>query len=313
MDSSTIQRLQALAANQHGVFTTKQAAALGLEGDALRHVVSRGWIRRVRRGVYAFRGLPRSPWEAVTAAALAAGPSAAISHRTAAAIHGFHGIALGTPEISVPRDYRLDLDGVIVHRPRRLAATDIQVRSGISVTSPIRTLVDIAGSTNDYLLPRILDEGSISRLWTPEAVMVGLGAAGPSAGRAGVRRLRHLLSHRLGESRPDGYLEQRVIRLLNGVAPPFLIHLQIELDGRLIELDTACPSYLVAGEIDGREVRLASRTKFDSDRLRSNLLQRHGWREVHFTASMDDRTILAQIMPLFPRDVIRPGGWLPSM
>jgi hypothetical protein len=47
-------------------------------------------------------------------------------------------------------------------------------------------------------------------------------------------------------------------------------------------------------------VRAKSRTKFTRDRIRQNVLGGHGWRIVHFTADMDDRTIAAQVVPYLP-------------
>jgi hypothetical protein len=44
--------------------------------------------------------------------------------------------------------------------------------------------------------------------------------------------------------------------------------------------------------------------KFDSDRVRSNLLETSGWRVVHLTSTMDDLTLVAQLVPLFPANLI---------
>ena len=104
-------------------------------------------------------------------------------------------------------------------------------------------------------------------------------------------------------------LEQRVIAVLDGMVPTFKVHLMVVLGRQVIEMDIAWQEHRIDGEADGRTVRLGSRSKFDSDRLRSNLLPRHGWREVHFTSTMSDRTILAQVVPLFPRDAIARDVW----
>ena len=111
------------------------------------------------------------------------------------------------------------------------------------------------------------------------------------------------------EGHPANGLERRIIRVVKGQVPPYEVHHQIELEGRLIEMDIAWPDYLIDAEVEGRHVRMASRTKFEADRLRSNLLQRHHWSQVQLTAGMSDRTILAQLVPLFPREVIDPRVW----
>ena len=139
MDRLLLQRVLALAAGQHGLVTTRQAAELGFSADMVRTAVMRGWLRPVRRGVYAVAGIPipASDWQPIMAAVLAAGPRAAASHRSAAVIHGFDGIIAETPELVVPHGCRHQLPGVWVHRSRDLAPVDITVRHGIP-TAAIR-------------------------------------------------------------------------------------------------------------------------------------------------------------------------------
>jgi hypothetical protein len=194
--------------------------------------------------------------------------------------------------------------GVRIHRSIGLGHGDVVDRRGVQVTSPVRTLIDVASTTSDYLLPRIMDEGTISRLWTAEQIAGRLEEF--SVGPRGGRRLGKLLTERMDEANPDSPLEQRVIRVIKPWLPPFKVHHRIELAGRIVELDVAWPQHQIGAEIDGRTVRVASRTKFDSDRVRSNLLETCGWRVVHLTSTMDDLTLLAQLIPLFPPELI---GW----
>jgi hypothetical protein len=303
VEREVLDALRLLAASQHGLFTVQQARELGVTLMALRTALARGWLRQVRRGVYAFAGRLPSQWEPILAAALAAGPTAVISHRSAAAMHGFWGVAAGEPELTVPTTTGRSMTGVRIHRSAGLLPQDIVRRAPFEITSPIRTLLDLAPSTNDYLLPRIIDEGAIARLWTAERITERLDASGDTH-RASVGRLRCLLAERRSESNPDSPLEQRVIRTIKPWLPPFGVHHRVTLGGRIVELDVAWPEYLLAAEIDGRKVRAASVTKFESDRLRSNLLELSGWQLVHITAGMDDLTILAQLVPFFPAGLI---------
>ena len=60
------------------------------------------------------------------AAALAAGPEAVVSHRSAAAIHGFTGIMDDLPELTVPNGAARQLDRRLrVHQSRLLVAEDV--------------------------------------------------------------------------------------------------------------------------------------------------------------------------------------------
>jgi hypothetical protein len=300
MDRSLIRQLVGIARGQHGLITARQAMMIGITRDALASAVAQGWLRTVRRSVYAVSGAPESRWQAVMAAALAAGPDAVVSHRSAGAIHGFDGVIDDFPELTVPNECRRRLANVRVHRSRLMAPEDVEARSSVHVTTPLRTVIDLAGSTSDYLLGKILDDGTVRRLWTPDLVASRVDMIGP-AGRAGTARLKQLLDLRTGEGPQDGRLEQRVLRALkrfNGELPEPAIHYRVVLDGHVIDMDLAWPEYRIDGEIDGYHPH-GQRSDFDRDRLRANLLVAHGWRLVHWTSTMNDEAIVAQILPYF--------------
>jgi Transcriptional regulator, AbiEi antitoxin len=297
VDRFALAELHVAAASQHGLFTRAQAAGLGLTRETLAAAVERGWLRRVRRGVYAFNGVLPSRWECIMAAALAAGPDAVISHRSAAMIHRFNGVTADQPHLTVPMDRGRLLADVRVHRSRHLDPEDAEERNGVRITTPVRTVIDIADWTGDFLLGRILDEGAIDRLWTPERLSAGLDRTGTS-GRSGTARLRRLLAERTGEGIADSRLEQRVLRVLRGNVPDPVPHFQVVLGDSVLDMDLAWPERRIDGEIDGYRTHVL-RSHFDRDRLRANLLAAHGWRQVHWTSSMDARTILAQVRPYF--------------
>jgi hypothetical protein len=300
VDRRLLSEVQALAAFQYSLFSVGQAAGLGITGRALERALERGWIVQARRGVYALAGHPPTPWQPIMAAALAAGPVAVISHGSAAAVHIFYGF---TPrrqtELTAPRSARLMLDGVTVHRARDLVPEDIVERRGVRVTSPVRTVIDIAANTNDHLLARVIDEGAISRLWTPDAVAHRLDEL-RRCGRPGVRRLDRLLVARVGQPNPDSALEGRVFRVLRPRVPPFVTHYALTLGGKTLVVDLAFIEFKIAGEVEGRQVRAVSRGAFDRGKLKANILVAHGWRPVYFTSTMDDETIVQQVTPLLP-------------
>src|SRR5215470_190525 len=77
-------RVAELAATQHRVVSTAQLRVCGLERGAVQRRVKRGWLHEIHPGVYAVghRDIGRSGF--LTAAVLACGPGAVLSHRTAA-------------------------------------------------------------------------------------------------------------------------------------------------------------------------------------------------------------------------------------
>src|SRR5882672_1087697 len=80
------QALFDVASEQHGHFTTRQAAKSGYRRDMLAYHAKRGTFQRVHRGVYRFRDYPTSPRDDIVAAWLAVGRDVAVvSHESALA------------------------------------------------------------------------------------------------------------------------------------------------------------------------------------------------------------------------------------
>ena len=111
--------------------------------------------------------------------------------------------------------------------------------------------------------------------------------------------MRQLLAARADEPRAESMLELRMIRILAPYAP-FETQYELILDGKLIRLDIAWPAWRVAAEVDGWAVRSRSRTRFDEDRYRLNLLEAHRWRVVHLTSAMSSSTVLRDVGRLLP-------------
>lgn len=142
-------RLAKVASAQHGVFTRAQAIAAGFSAGQVDHRLrSKRW-RRVLPRVYRDARAPADDEVARWAAVLWAGPDAALSHTTAAVIWGLPVVAFGT-ELAVSRRRVLTrVPGVFVHRPRHLDRDDVQRLEGLPVTSPLRTLIDLAAVLDD--------------------------------------------------------------------------------------------------------------------------------------------------------------------
>src|SRR5512134_515317 len=95
-------RMEELAAKQHGLVTRAQAMAAGLSRMAIQHRLASGNWHPVARGVYRLSGAVESPELRAMAAVLAAGDGAAVSHRSAAALHSLPGFDLEPLIVSIP-------------------------------------------------------------------------------------------------------------------------------------------------------------------------------------------------------------------
>ncbi len=245
----------------------------------------------VRTGAYLVGATTPSTWQQVVAVGLLAGEGSALSHYTAARLHRLPGVAPSDIiHLTVAPSRHPRLSGVAVHRVAQLSPLDRQDYRGLSVTTPARTLMDIAQDLSPAQLARCLDEGLVARSFALPSVEA---AAERSANRAGVVSLRTVLGQRtspVGETA----LETRVIRALQCFGP-FEVQHQVTVGGRVYLLDIAWPGPKVAVESDGWSVRSRSRSKLDHDRRRGNILAAHGWTVVHVTSAMSDDEMRAAV------------------
>ncbi|SRR5258708_24591688 len=144
------------ASGQAGYFTTAQARSCGYSWALLSHHAATGRFVRARRGLYRLRDYPSSPYEEVMAAWLAAGPGAVVSHESALDLLGVGDTIPDHIHITVPRSRRGSRlpRGVAVHTSEEALTTqDTVVRSGMRVTGPVRTIIDVtrAGLGPDHV------------------------------------------------------------------------------------------------------------------------------------------------------------------
>ena len=156
--------MAALATRQFGVVARRQ---LELGADAIRRRTESGRLFRIHRGVYAVGHLGLGQEARWLAAVLACGEGAVLSHRSAAT---FWCIRLGELfKVEVTTEYDRRHPGITTHRAR-LAPQDRTIHRGIPVTSPSRTLADLAHVLDHDDLVRALRETMFRRLYDPKAI-----------------------------------------------------------------------------------------------------------------------------------------------
>lgn len=277
-------RLSTIAASQHGLITLRQALAAGLGVGQIRHKTRSGEWVVLRPRVYAVAGAPPTWAQAMAATALSLQPRAWLSHATAGGFWGFGG---GQPEgihVLVDADRRVKLAGVRSHRSRALFSADLTRHLRVPVTSPERTLVDLSAAVSPRALGRLLDDGLRRRIVRLERLRSCVGRLGKSPGRRPAV-IHDLLSARLpGYDPGDSDLETRVLRTLLDAGLPVLVQqYRVRLGGRTYKLDLAHPPSKLAVELDGWAFH-HTRSAFDDDRARANVLVAHGWTLLRFTS-----------------------------
>lgn len=152
-----VETVAGIAAGQWGMFTTGQAVALGVAHVEVARLVERGLVRRVRQGVHVMPGVPSDAFEQVRAEWLAVDPlrtaaerrddsdQVVVSDETAAAIHGIGDLVAGGVHLTAARRLQTRQPGVSVHH-RAISAKEFQWIDGLPVTTPRRTLEDLAAS-----------------------------------------------------------------------------------------------------------------------------------------------------------------------
>jgi hypothetical protein len=120
---------------------------------------------RRRRALF-LRRLVAGAWCSVTrrAAVLAALDGTALSNFAAAAFWTFIPWRERRVEVTIPGSGTRRIAGVRVHRSRSLEPRDVLTRGGIRVTSPARTLLDLAAALPERALRRAARQAQALRL-----------------------------------------------------------------------------------------------------------------------------------------------------
>jgi hypothetical protein len=170
---------------QLGLITCAQGQELVGE-RAFFYAVEKGYLVRDRPGVYVIAGVPWSRERDLLSACLAA--SAVASHRAAAWMERFPGIASLRPEITTSPATHVRLPGVKAHQSNFLPPEHIMMVEGIPCTTPARTAVDLSAVLGDDSVKRMLQDANHHRIVSYADVVQVLG----DVRRRGRRRVAHL-------------------------------------------------------------------------------------------------------------------------
>jgi very-short-patch-repair endonuclease len=280
---SSIERgIREIASDQFGLVSREQAIEKGISTSAIsRRLVESLW-EAVLPGVYKIAGAPVSGRQAAMAAALWAGEGALVSHAAAGVLWGIDGIRTRRVELWVPNDRRPRSTLVVVHRGNRLDRADRTMQGPIPVTTPIRTLIDVAGRLEDDRLLAAMEDLFRRNLGTPERLRARLRALRRS-GRLGAGRLEALLERRESGPPLESVLEAKLFLLLDraGIPRPERQHWVVVSGGRY-RLDFAWPELKVGLEAEGWSEH-GGRAAWGKDRDRYAELTSVGWRVLPIT------------------------------
>lgn len=185
-------QLAALAATQAGYFTAKQALLSGYSYQAQKyHADQKNW-QRVGRGLYRLPEWPVGQHEDLVRWSLWSREKAVISHETALTVYDLGDANPAAVHLTVPPNFRATASGIQLHKAE-LPSEDVRQQSGFRITTPLRTLLDVAADVGDveHLATAIGDalrEGMVTR----RQILARADAFGPRAALAVERALRQI-------------------------------------------------------------------------------------------------------------------------
>jgi very-short-patch-repair endonuclease len=190
----------------------------------------------------------------------------------------------GPVVLTVPPDRRRQAPG-LVHRAQ-LLPPEVTVVDGIPVTTPARTLLDVAATAAREAVEEALDDALRRRLVTVPRLHWHV-ARWEKSRLPGTAVLRALLRQRdPAHSPPHSVFETKLLReLVKCGLPSPVRQYPIVADGRTVaRLDFAYPEVQLGIEADSRRWH-SSRLRWEHDRARLNQLMLLGWRIIHVTWS----------------------------
>jgi very-short-patch-repair endonuclease len=225
-------------------------------------------------GVYRIAGAPATVRQAAMGAALWGGPEALVSHATAARLWRFEQVLSRKLELWVPPTRSIRSKVVSVHRGTRLDRADRTQLGPIPLTTPTRTLIDMAGRLEDHRLHATMEDLFRRNLVDRARLRARLDAL-RSSGRPGGGRLDALLEQRGNGPAMESALETLVWPLIiqAGVPLPVRQH-WVVLAAQRFRLDFAWPECKVGLECDGQRYH----SSWASDRARLAEFASTHWR-----------------------------------
>lgn len=273
-DTPIGQALARLASRRHGIVTLEQLRGLGYSDSAIARLVRAGRLHRLYPGVFAVGHTALTTEGRLLAAVLACGPGATLSHSGAAWLWDLRRDAGSLVHVTVPTtNGRRPPRGIAIHRTRR--PIESTMRDGVPVTTPMRTLADLADTLPQRQLEKALEQAHALKLLDVAAI-----DSLHAAGRRGPRRIRQLVrQHDIEHTHTRSELEDAVLALCDryGIPRP---RTNVLIEG--YEADFAWPEQRLIVEADSWRHH-SSRRNFEHDRAKDADLTARGWRVVRLT------------------------------
>jgi very-short-patch-repair endonuclease len=280
--------LSRLSAETLGVFRAEAATALGVTPNQLSRLARDGVIERVHPSTYRMTVVRPSSTQALRAALLWAGSTAAAAGRSAGEQYRLEGIRAGDPEIVLPHGVRGRLEGIVVYHGEPGAAR-IRTVSGVRTAGVEPTLLRLAHLLEPEAFEIACEDARRRRLTSVPALHAYLDRFG-RRGRPGVTPMRRLLAELDPVHPARSTLEVKTRRLLvqHGLTE-FVREFPLTWNGRTYLYDFAFPERRVIVETNGRRWH-DDPSDYEHDHEKWSVPGRRGYRIVFATWRRVTRT-----------------------
>ena len=199
-----------------------------------------------------------------------------VSHRSAAYLWSLLEAQPQPIDVTLVGRHRRPKRGIRIHRVSGIDDRDVRRKGHLWLTSPARTLIDLAAESGDRELDRLVAEARVQGLLAKGALEATLKRAGR---RRGAARMRAFLRSEGGPALTRSEAERRMRRLLRGAG---LTQPTANAEVAGYEVDFLWRQEHVILEIDGYRYH-AHRRAFERDRRKDMTLSDAGYQVIRIT------------------------------
>ena len=206
--ASADRRVAAIAATQIRAIRTDQLNAAGLDKKAIQRWLESRLLQRLWRGVYILGPDAPSYRTLARAAVLTCNDEAVVSDEWAGYFWGVRREPRLPVEVTRTAGSHRGRKQVLVHRTLLTDPRDFTTRLGLPITSPERTILDLAEYLGQYELEALIADAMVRKLVTNDSLRAILARAGR---RRGAPKLARALADSPGFTRSE--YERRLRRI----------------------------------------------------------------------------------------------------
>lgn len=286
----------ALFRRQFGVASTAQLVQLGMSYRTVTRARERGALRRVTSKVLLLTSNELTFEARAMAALLHSGRRSFLMGTTAGTIYGLRYMQRERIHVGITRQVNIDVPPWLqASRTTWVIAGDIAEHpTGLRVTHPLRTLLELAGAFNQHRFERAAEDAWKLGLVTPGQAAEYLGRA-RRQGRSGVSTMEAWLERAIERELPVGSgLEMEALRVFRdvGLPEPVRQHPLALPSGETIHFDIAWPDVRLAVE-PGHSWWHGGNLRMHADHARDRACGELGWYVVRFDETMREDLMAA--------------------